>query len=45
MGFFGSTDSDALKAWMDKYCKEHPLDSVYMGTLELMDELNERVDD
>ncbi|HET7832130.1 MAG TPA: hypothetical protein VFK88_04110 [Gallionella sp.] len=41
-GIFGSADSNALAAWMDNYCRANPLDTVYRGTLVLVDELKGR---
>ena len=41
-GVFGNADVDALGAWMENYCRENPLDSVYAGTVLLVDELIER---
>ena len=44
-GIFGSTDVNGLPAWMDKYCRENPLNSVYDGTVPLIDELRHRAGD
>jgi hypothetical protein len=33
------SDSDAMAAWMDKYCAEHPLDTIQKGTVFLLKEL------
>lgn len=42
-GVFGNTDAESLAAWMDNYCRENPLTSVYEGTIQLITELNSRV--
>lgn len=41
-GIFGSADHRSITTWMDNYCQRHPLDSVYWGTLELVEELKRR---
>ena len=41
-GIFGSADGKSIAAWMDNYCRANPLDSVYMGTIVLVDELKRR---
>lgn len=41
-GIFGSADNRSIVAWMDNYCQRHPLESVYEGTLELIEELKQR---
>ena len=41
-GIFGATDADSLTAWMDKYCRENPLETVFSGTLVLIDELQSK---
>lgn len=33
------SDSDAISAWMDNYCREHPLDTIQTATLELLSAL------
>lgn len=41
-GVFGSVDPDAIAAWLDRFCKENPLDTVFVGTNSLVDELKAR---
>ncbi|WP_152539352.1 hypothetical protein [Methylomicrobium lacus] len=41
-GIFGSADYRSIAVWMDNYCMTHPLESVYRGTLELVEELKQR---
>ena len=36
---FDPPDSDAIQVWLDKYCREHPLDSVSRATTVLVDSL------
>ena len=43
-GIFGSVDSKSIAAWMDNYCRAKPLDTVYQGTLVLVEELKRRAD-
>jgi hypothetical protein len=33
------TDPDAIAAWMDKYCADHPLDELVQGAASLVIEL------
>ena len=33
------TDADAVSAWLDKYCREHPLDSLGAAAANLVNEL------
>jgi hypothetical protein len=37
------TDFDGLMAWIDNYCRSHPLESIAIAADKLMDELRERV--
>ena len=41
-GVFGETDYQAITVWMDNYCQRNPLDSVYMGAVNLVKELETR---
>jgi hypothetical protein len=34
------TDSHAIAAWVDKYCRDNPLDIVAVGARHLVDELS-----
>jgi hypothetical protein len=34
------TDADAVSAWVDKYCREHPLDRIAKAAMSLVDELS-----
>jgi hypothetical protein len=36
------TDRDAVVAWMDNYCRAHPLDKVADGAMRLFIELDKR---
>ncbi len=36
------TDSDGIKAWIAKYCADHPLDSYSQAVVALVDELKAR---
>lgn len=42
-GIFGSVDHDSIAAWMDNYCRANPLETVYKGTLHLVEELKHRL--
>src|SRR5262249_49343881 len=35
-----TTDSEAIAAWVDKYCREHPLDNLAAAAKHLVDELS-----
>lgn len=35
-------DSDAVEAWLDKYCRENPLEAVLKGAIQLQFELQRR---
>jgi hypothetical protein len=35
-------DAAALYAWMDNYCRAHPLDTVYFAAIKLVVELQSR---
>lgn len=35
-------DSAAVRGWLDKYCREHPLDNIYTAASELTKELIKR---
>ncbi len=39
---FGSADHSAIAAWIDNYCTKNPLDTVYIGTVALVSELEKR---
>jgi hypothetical protein len=39
-GHLRKSDSDALAAWVDKYCREHPLDNLTVAAGHLVDELS-----
>ncbi len=41
-GVFGTADSNSITVWMDNYCQKNPLETVYTGTLELIEELKNR---
>lgn len=41
-GIFGSADHNSIAAWMDNYCRQNPLETVYKGTLVLVEELKRR---
>jgi hypothetical protein len=34
------TNGEALAAWVDKYCREHPLDYIQAAAASLVDELS-----
>jgi hypothetical protein len=34
------TDANAITAWVDKYCREHPLDGIDIASARLVDELS-----
>jgi hypothetical protein len=36
------TDFDGLMAWIDNYCRSHPLETIIAAALKLMDELRAR---
>lgn len=36
------TDADAISGWIDNYCREHPLDSIYYAAGNLAAELLKR---
>jgi hypothetical protein len=36
------TDFNGLMAWIDNYCRSHPLDPVATAAFKLMDELQSR---
>jgi hypothetical protein len=36
------TDSEGIAAWMNKYCAEHPLDTIVVGAYKLVVELTPR---
>lgn len=36
------TDADAIQGWIDKYCRDHPLDQVRNAAIELVAELQRR---
>jgi hypothetical protein len=38
-GNLKETDSDAISAWVDNYCKEHPLDDISEAAAALVREL------
>jgi hypothetical protein len=38
-GDLRETDSDAVDAWLDKYCREHPLNTIKAAAASLVDEL------
>src|SRR5690242_10737746 len=40
--FLATTDANAIWAWIDKYCHDHPLDTVIVAVHELSDELRRR---
>ena len=33
------TDSDAIAAWVDKFCREHPLDDISIAAAQLVETL------
>jgi hypothetical protein len=37
------TDFDGLMAWIDNYCRSHPLEAIAVAAGKLMDELQARV--
>jgi len=39
-GGLRETDSDAATAWVDNYCREHPLDNLVVAPGHLVDELS-----
>ena len=41
-GVIGSTDSASIAVWMDNYCKENPLETVFAGSVQLVTELKAR---
>jgi hypothetical protein len=38
-GALRETDADAVSAWVDKYCREHPLSEIKDAAATLVDEL------
>ena len=42
-GIFGNADPNAIAGWLDNYCRENPLDTVYEGSVQLVKELQQRV--
>jgi len=40
--FLVPTDTNAIWAWIDNYCRAHPLDTVIVAAHELSDELRRR---
>lgn len=43
-GIFGIADSNSVTVWMDNYCQKNPLNTVYLGTVELIEELKESLE-
>ncbi len=41
-GELAQSDSPALAAWMDNYCKANPLDGIVDGAKKLVEELKQR---
>ncbi len=41
-GELANSDSPALDAWMDNYCKANPLDGIVDGAEKLVEELKQR---
>lgn len=41
-GVFGNADPNAIAGWLDNYCRENPLDTVYKGSVQLIKELQQR---
>lgn len=41
-GVFGEEDFKSIAVWMDNYCQRKPSETVYAGTLELIEELRNR---
>jgi hypothetical protein len=41
-GVRSANDPQALEAWVDEYCKAHPLDNLVAASLKLVDELRRR---
>jgi hypothetical protein len=39
-GDLRETDNDAVDAWVDKYCHEHPLNEIREAATSLVDELS-----
>jgi hypothetical protein len=39
-GDLRETDHDAVSAWLDKYCREHPLNTFKDAAASLVDELS-----
>jgi hypothetical protein len=39
-GVLRKTDADAVDAWVDKYCRENPLNNVKDAAASLVDELS-----
>ena len=39
-GTLRDTGHDAISAWADKYCREHPLDKITQAAKSLVDELS-----
>ena len=37
----GGVDIDAVVAWMDNYCREHPLKNLTQAAFDLLDELKQ----
>jgi hypothetical protein len=35
-------DAAAVRGWITKYCRNHPLDEIYKAADELVNELNHR---
>lgn len=39
----GVVDADSVFLWMDNYCRNNPLDSVFQGATKLTKELEKRI--
>ena len=39
---FGDSDFNAIAGWLDNYCASHPLDTIYVGAVRLVEELKKR---
>ncbi len=41
-GVFGEIDYNSIALWMDNYCKNNPLESVYRGSVKLIEEMENK---
>ena len=41
-GILGNADHNAIAVWMDNYCQSNPLNTLGVGTVDLIDDLKSR---